>query len=233
VHGIVTSMNAVSLRKEGGIYFVPNAERQQIELAKELIASLPTTAEEQPYLFALPVTNTEIAKADVALAIHYGFLDELRTMASDLDRFAQAEPGTVKPETIANRLLQYKYVKEKVGMYATLLSMQQDNIVKGLEALTTKAQTIVLGKSPSSTQTSVPTSSQSNQATAEPDSFNQSDPAEPQIVEANDASPEVDLLPTTHIASEASSHSSPQLAQALNSLPHSPAAFPTTPMLFT
>ena len=61
-------------------------------------------------------------------------------MASDLDRFAQAEPGTVKPETIANRLLQYKYVKEKVGMYATLLSMQQDNIVKGLEALTSKAQ---------------------------------------------------------------------------------------------
>ena len=233
VHGIVTGMNAVSLRKEGGIYFVPNAERQQIELAKELIASLPTTAEEQPYLFALPVTNTEIAKADVALAIHYGFLDELRTMASDLDRFAEAEPGTVKPETIANRLLQYKYVKEKVGMYATLLSMQQDNIVKGLEALTTKAQTIVLGKSPSSTQTSVPTSSQSNQATAEPDSFNQSDPAEPQIMEASDASPEVDLLPTTHIASEASSHSSPQLAQALNSLPHSPAAFPTTPMLFT
>src|SRR6266540_473235 len=157
VHGIVTGMNAVSLRKEGGIYFVPNAERQQIELAKELIASLPTTADEQPYLFALPVTNTEIAKADVALAIHYGFLDELRTMASDLDRFAQAEPGTVKPETIANRLLQYKYVKEKVGMYATLLSMQQDNIVKGLEALTSKAQTIVLGKAPSSTQTSVPT----------------------------------------------------------------------------
>jgi hypothetical protein len=240
VHGIVTSMNAVSLRKEGGIYFVPNAERQQIGLAKELIASLPTTADEQPYLFALPVTNTEIAKADVALAIHYGFLDELRTMASDLDRFAQAEPGTVKPETIANRLLQYKYVKEKVGMYATLLSMQQDNIVKGLEALTSKAQTIVLGKSPSSTQNSVPTSSQSNQATAEPDSgkseidsFNQSDPADPQIIEASDLSPEAHLLPPAHIASEASSQCALQLAQALNSLPHSPAAFPTTPMLFT
>jgi hypothetical protein len=39
----------------------------------------------------------------------------------------------------------YKYVKEKVGMYATLLSMQQDNILKGLEALTRKAQEIVLG----------------------------------------------------------------------------------------
>ena len=131
-------------------------------------------------------------------------------------------------------------MKEKVGMYATLLSMQQDNIVKGLEALTSKAQTIVLGKAPSSTQTSVSTSSQSNQVTAEPDSqnaepesFNQSAPADPEIIEASDASPEVDLLPTTHIASEASSHSSPQLAQALNSLPHSPAALPTTPMLFT
>jgi hypothetical protein len=118
--------------------------------------------------------------------------------------------------------------------------MQQDNIVKGLEALTSKAQTIVLGKAPSSSQTSVPTSSQSNLATPEPasgkseiDSFNQSDAAEPQIMEASDASPEVDLLPTTHIASDASSHTSPQLAQALNSLQHSATALPTTPMLFT
>ena len=145
VHAIITSMNAVSLRKEGGVYFVPHAERHQIELAKELIASLPTTATDKPYLLAIPVTNTEVAKADVALAIHHGFLDEIKSMASDLDRFAQAEPGTVRPDTIANRLIQYKYVKEKVGMYATLLSMQQDNILKGLEALTRKAQEIVLG----------------------------------------------------------------------------------------
>ena len=148
VHSIVTSMNAVSLRKEGGVYFVPHAERRQIELAKELIASLPTIGADNPYLLAIPVINNEVAKADVALAIHHGFLDELRSMASDLDRFAQAEPGTVRSETISNRLLQYKYVKEKVGMYATLLSMQKDDIVNGLESLTRKAQEIVLGKPP-------------------------------------------------------------------------------------
>ena len=146
VHAIVTSMNAVSLRKEGGVYFVPQAERHQIELAKELITSLPTTAFYKPYLLAIPVINNEGAKADVALAIHHGFLDEVKALASDLDRFAQAEPGTVRSETISNRLLQYQYVKEKVGMYATLLSMQQDDIVKGLEALTNKAREIVLGK---------------------------------------------------------------------------------------
>lgn len=146
VHAIVTSMNAVSLRKEGGVYFVPNAERHQIELAKTLIASLPTTASETPYLLAIPVTNSEVAKADVALAIHHGFLDELKALASDLDRFAQAAPGTVRSETISNRLLQYQHVKEKVGMYATLLSMQQDDIVRGLEALKHKATEIVLGK---------------------------------------------------------------------------------------
>jgi len=145
VHAIVTSMNAVSLRKEGGIYFVPHAEQQQIELAKELIASLPTIGFDKPYILAIPVTNSEVAKADVALAIHHGFLDELKSMTADLDRFAQAEPRTVRSETISNRLLHYKYVKEKVGMYATLLSMQQDDIVKRLDALTCKAHEIVLG----------------------------------------------------------------------------------------
>ena len=146
VHAIVTSMNAVSLRKEGGVYFVPQAERHQIELAKDLIASLPTSAVHQPYLLAIPVINSEGAKADVALAIHHGFLDELKALAADLDRFAQAEPGSVRSETISNRLVQYQYVKEKVGMYATLLSMQQDDIVRGLETLTNKAKEIVLGK---------------------------------------------------------------------------------------
>ena len=156
VHAIVTSMNAVSLRKEGGVYFVPHAERRQIELAKELIASLPTTGADKPYLLAIPVINNEVAKADVALAIHHGFLDELRSMASDLDRFAQAQPGTVRSETISNRLLQYKYVKEKVGMYATLLSMQKDDIVNGLESLARKAQEIVLGKPPAATDPNPP-----------------------------------------------------------------------------
>ena len=151
VHAIVTSMKAVSLRKEGGVYFVPNAERHQIELAKTLIASLPTTATETPYLLAIPVTNSEVAKADIALAIHHGFLDELKALASDLDRFAQAAPGSVRSETISNRLLQYQHVKEKVGMYATLLSMQQDDIVRGLEALKRKAREIVLGKSSETT----------------------------------------------------------------------------------
>ena len=161
VHAIVTSMNAVSLRREGGVYFVPYAERHQIELAKELIASLPTTAFYKPYLLAIPVINSEVAKADVALAIHHGFLDELKALASDLDRFAEAEPGSVRSETISNRLLQYQFVKEKVGMYATLLSMQQDDIVRGLEALTHKAKEIVLGK-PSPPENPAPSASQSN-----------------------------------------------------------------------
>jgi hypothetical protein len=160
VHAIVTSMNAVSLRKEGGVYFVPQAERHQIELAKELIASLPTSAFHKPYLLAIPVINSDSAKADVALAIHHGFLDELKALAADLDRFAQAEPGSVRSETISNRLLQYQYVKEKVGMYATLLSMQQDDIVRGLEALTNKAKEIVLGKS-STAESPIPFASQS------------------------------------------------------------------------
>ena len=45
-------------------------------------------------------------------------------------------------------------------MYATLLSMQQDDIVRGLEALTNKAKEIVLGKS-STAESPIPFASQS------------------------------------------------------------------------
>ena len=41
-------------------------------------------------------------------------------------------------------------------MYATLLSMQKDDIVNGLESLTRKAQEIVLGKPPAATDLNPP-----------------------------------------------------------------------------
>jgi len=217
------------VKKEASTSF-PTLERQQIELTKELIASLQprprSSLTSSPFQSPTPKLPKPTSRSPSTTASS--------TSSEPWHPISTDSPSRTRNSQTRNHCKpppQYKYVKRKSACTPTLLSMQQDNIVKGLEALTSKAQTIVLGKSPSSTQTSVPTSSQSNQATAEPDSFNQSDPAEPQIVEASDAFSEVDLLPTTHIASEASVHSSPQLAQALNSLPHSPAALPTTPML--
>jgi hypothetical protein len=146
VRSIIAGMRAISLRREGGVYFVPQSEQPQIEIMRGLLASLPTSGHEQPFLCALPVPDVEATKSQMARAVHYGFMDEIRAMGADLERFIDAKPGTVKSETIAERLQSYKDVKAKVGMYATLLSMQQSNIVKELDELTEKAKAIVLGK---------------------------------------------------------------------------------------
>lgn len=145
VRSIITEMKAVSLRKEGGVYFVPAAEQPRVELLRSLIAALPTSGTEEPFLCVLAVPDVEAAKGQMARAVHYGFMDEIRAMAADLGRFVDAKPGTVRSETIAERLQSYRDVKAKVSMYATLLSMHQQDIVKELDGLTAKARTIVLG----------------------------------------------------------------------------------------
>jgi hypothetical protein len=81
------------------------------------------------------------------------FMDEIRAIASDLEKFVRAKPGTVKPDLIAARLQQYKDVKAKASTFATLLNIQQTNILKELEALTQTVEAVVLGKkSPEATQ---------------------------------------------------------------------------------
>jgi hypothetical protein len=144
VCSIVNEMKAVGLRRKGGVYFVPADQKDKLNALRTLITSLPTNGNEAPYLCALGIIDESEAKRQLAKAVHTGIKDEVNSLAKDLQRFTEAPPGTVKLETVTERLLAYKELRNKVSIYADLLEMQSTDINRALDFLTNKAKEIVL-----------------------------------------------------------------------------------------
>lgn len=144
MRNIVAGIGAISLRKEGGLYFVPVAERDALERLRTLLAALPSTSSHGSYLCAMGVINRAQARRQLAAAVHQSFIDELGVLRTDLQRFTDAKNGTVKQETITERLATYKRIKAKVQTYADLLEMQQERIVSELDDLTALARAVVM-----------------------------------------------------------------------------------------
>jgi hypothetical protein len=137
-------------------------------------------------------------------------MDEIRAMAADLERFVDAKPGTVKSETIADRIQQYKDVKNKVSMYATLLSMHQTDIIKELDGLTEKAKAIVLGGKGSSSPTGTTKSTEPAQPVIPAPVVERERPADPE-----DQPPIVKTVPPVTALPLAASASGSHMSQTI------------------
>ena len=87
-------------------------------------------------------------RRQLAQAVHSTFSDDLAVMRTDLQRFVAAKPGTVKAATMAERLTEYKRLKERAQIYADLLGMQQDGIQAQIAALTDQARAVIAADDP-------------------------------------------------------------------------------------
>ena len=54
------------------------------------------------------------------------------------------KPGTVRPNSIAKQIEQFKQVRSKVDAYRELLGMREDQIAASLDELTTMARSVVV-----------------------------------------------------------------------------------------
>jgi hypothetical protein len=135
---IVNGMNAVSLRREGGLYFVPASERDSLYRLRQLISSIPQVAEHDPFVCTLGVPDAVEAKRSLSKAVHAGLLDEISSLQTDLGRLSESG-DRLREKTIAQRLLIYKRLKAKAEMYQDLLGMQQDQVRAGITGLEREA----------------------------------------------------------------------------------------------
>jgi hypothetical protein len=144
VSAIVKDLQAVTLRDGGGFYFVPISQRDTLLRLRTFVADLPVREGQAPFMLVLPQIDVQSARRQLAHAAHTDFMDELAAMEKDLQRFLDAKPGTVKAQTIAERLVAFRLTREKAHAYLDLMGMRQESIVKRLDDLTAKAKTIVL-----------------------------------------------------------------------------------------
>ena len=77
-------MNAVSLRREGGIYFVPASDRDSLIRLRQLITDIPKDSDHDPFVCALGVPDAVEAKRSLSKAVHAGLLDEISSLQTDL-----------------------------------------------------------------------------------------------------------------------------------------------------
>jgi hypothetical protein len=167
VREIIDGMNAVSLRQAGGVYFVPENERDALFRLRQLIAGIPQGAGSESFVCALGVPDADEAKRGLSKAVHAGLLDEINSLRGDLDRLSESG-DRLREKTIAQRLVIYKQLKAKAEMYQELLGLRQDEVRAGIARLEHEALNLLsaddMPLSSSTSQTPAPLFTQSELA---------------------------------------------------------------------
>jgi hypothetical protein len=163
VREIIDGMNAVA----GGVYFVPESERDSLFRLRQLIAGIPQGAGSESFVCALGVPDADEAKRGLSKAVHAGLLDEINSLRGDLDRLSESG-DRLREKTIAQRLVIYKQLKAKAEMYQELLGLRQDEVRAGIARLEREALNLLsaddMPLSSSTSQTPAPLFTQSELA---------------------------------------------------------------------
>jgi hypothetical protein len=135
MRAILARLDAVSLRRGGGIYLIPQAHEAALGRLETLIRALPHQAGTHPYCTLLPVVDEVAARQGLSAAVFDGLLAEIAAARVELQRSMDAAPGTVKPETVAKRQAEITLLQTKIGIFATLVSGQQARLVQECQEL--------------------------------------------------------------------------------------------------
>lgn len=149
IRRIVADMNSVATRGRGGVYFVPYNELDTLQRLNQLIGELPTpglptTSPRRPFLYPSGVIDRPAAKRQLAVALHAGIMDEVDAATKKLHRFTAQAEGTVRADTLLERLAEFRRVKQKASTYADLIGLQQESVQESLRALEKEAMQVVL-----------------------------------------------------------------------------------------
>jgi len=142
LRGILGALQAVPLRQAGGVYFVPRSRCEPLGRLRALLSGLPHEPGQAPFLCALGVPDVRETRRSLARAVHAGLLDELKGLEHDLAELQQ-QAGLVRAQTVTQRLLTYRRLKEKAQLYRDLLDCQQGEIQGAVGALEHAAQQLL------------------------------------------------------------------------------------------
>jgi len=153
---IVTGMEATSLRRSGGLYFVPRSRQGDLERLRAFVAALPHADWGEPFVCAVGVPDTAKTKKQMAQALHAGMMDEVGAAVSDLKRITESS-DTVREKTVQQRLLAYRRLKARAQIYADLLEMNQEAIRSAVSRLEAQARALLMKDDASATLPGVET----------------------------------------------------------------------------
>ena len=140
---IVQSLDPVDMGTKGGCYFVLADLEDAVNRLARLIAALPTTSRYKPFMTMLGVPDEAQWRKQLVKATKVKLDADLHAMQLDLQRFIEARPGTVRAETIAARLVEYRQLKERAITYRDLLGLWTQDIEQGVAELQAAAAAVL------------------------------------------------------------------------------------------
>jgi hypothetical protein len=140
---IVQSLDPVDMGTKGGCYFGLADQEDAVNRLARLIAALPTTSRYKPFMTMLGVPDEVQWRKQLVKATKVKLDADLHAMQLDLQRFIEARPGTVKAETIAARLVEYRQLKERAITYRDLLGLWTQDIEQGVAELQAAAAAVL------------------------------------------------------------------------------------------
>jgi hypothetical protein len=150
---IVQSLFPIDMGTKGGCYFVLAEQGDAVDRLARLVAALPTTSKYKPFMTVLGVPDEQQWRRQLTKATKVKLDTDLSAMRLDLQRFIDAKPGTVKAETIAVRLLEYRALKERATTYRDLLGLWTNDIELGVAELQAAAAAVLTSDALATTAT--------------------------------------------------------------------------------
>ncbi len=146
VREIVLGSMSFSLRREGGVYFIPESKRSVVDNLRGLFADLEDSCPKgRAWIGTFPLIDAGGARGQLAQAAHTAMEEEITKMEAYLDSaFVDAEAGTVRPGSIAKQLAIFGEVRQKLTNYHELLGMRMNGLAESIDRMTDKAKAVVV-----------------------------------------------------------------------------------------
>jgi hypothetical protein len=127
---------AASLRRNGGVYFVPSQYSDKLQALERFINSYAELTGRPCYLSLFPVPDTENAKAHMQRHAHETLLARLGEAQHQLDLLTQdTRRDKVKPETLEKRLREVRHIYGQAELYRDLLALEANDVTAQLDTL--------------------------------------------------------------------------------------------------
>lgn len=148
VKAIVESFRAVSLRPNGGVYFLPADQREGVDRLRRCCADLAQGGD-GIFLALTPVLALAEMKRQYAALALTALQSEAERLETYLrDQFLAKPEGTVGATAVARQITQFRQFREKATAYADLLSIRATDLLAAITRLEAQARAIVLRAGP-------------------------------------------------------------------------------------
>lgn len=128
---IIAQYHRVGVRKRGGIYFVPEKYKDEVEKIEALIDALPG----DNYLAVAPQIDSEKSKR----AIYKAFINSLKDKIGKFKEELDADSFERK-STWENRIEEFKSLRDEIEFYKDTLEFQAEDLAEELNTLTTEVR---------------------------------------------------------------------------------------------